>query len=175
LKTGRQCPVTDHIDGRAAEVLSADGQRGVGDARAEVGQAQLAPLADCIAVAVGQGAVVWPGDVLGVAVQCYGVVRRYLGAETDGAFGEARGVVEDGALHPVDPARGGLTGTVVVVAEAVIATAKLVGVPVAGSAAQGLVFDKALGLALSAGGFQFGGHKFIGIGHRRDAADGQGQ
>ena len=101
------------------------------DAGAEVGQAQLAPLADCVAVAVGQGAVVWPCDVLGVAIQCYGVVRRYLGAETDGAFSEARLVVEDGALYPVDPARRFFAGTVVVVSEAVIATLEFVGVPVA--------------------------------------------
>ena len=175
LKAGRQCAVTDHVDGRAAEVLSAYGQRGVGDAGAEVGQAQLAPLADGVAVAVGQGAVVWPGDVLGVAIQGNGVVSRDLGAEAYGAFGEARLVVEDGALYPVDPARGGFTGAVVVVAETVIATLELVGVPVAGSAAQGLVFDKALGLALSAAGFEFGRHEFIGIGHRSDAADGQGQ
>ena len=40
-------------------------------------------------------------------VQRDGVVGRNFGADADSALGEARGVVEDGALHPVDPARVG--------------------------------------------------------------------
>ena len=65
------------------------------------------------------------------------------GAETDGALGEPRGVIKDGALYPVDPTRGGFCFPVVVVGKTPVAALEFVGVPVARGAAQGLFFNKA--------------------------------
>ena len=177
LEAGRQGTVADHIDGRAAEVLSAHHQRGVGDTGLDVRQPELAPLANGIAVTVGQGAVVLAGDVIHIPVKGDCVVGRDLGAEANGALGEPRAVIKNGALHPVDTARCGFFDAVIVVGEAAVIALEFVGVPVAGRAAQALPFDKAVGFALAAGtGFQLRGHKCLtylfGIRHRRKAADG---
>ncbi|MNO91670.1 hypothetical protein D3C76_832220 [compost metagenome] len=160
LEARRQCTVTDHVDHRAAEVHAAGGQGAVGDTRLDVGQAQFAPLALSVAAFFGQGTVVaraWTSarcatvvgrQVFAVLVQCDGVVRRHLSAEANGAFGEARVVLEDGALDPVDPAIGRGRNAVFLVGELGAALQLFVGVPVARGAGDRLAFDKAGGFAL---------------------------
>ena len=177
LKAGGQRAVADHIDGRTAEVLSAHHQRRVGNTGLDVRQPELAPLANGIAVTVGQGAVVLTSNVIHIAIKGDRVVGRDLGAEANGALGEPRAVIQNGALHPVDTARRGFFDAVVVVRETAFVALEFVGIPVAGGAAQALTFDETAGFALAAGtGFQFGGHKCLadvfGIRHRRKAADG---
>ncbi|MNN24987.1 hypothetical protein D3C81_1384400 [compost metagenome] len=150
--------------------MAADGEGGVGHPRLDVGQAHLAPLADRVAVAVGQGAVVRPGDRGPALFQGDGVVAGGLDGYTDGALGEARAVVEDGALHPVVTAVGVVAGAVaLVVLPQRGARGALAGVPVAGAAGQALAVDEAAGLLLFAAAFEGDRHVVlalrVGLGH----------
>ncbi|RMU46427.1 hypothetical protein ALP29_200137 [Pseudomonas syringae pv. avii] len=156
LEAGGQCAVADEGDNRGVHRLATHGQNRVGDPRLDVAQTHLAPLTDCIAVAVCQGTVGAACKVIGVTVQRNGVVQRQFGGETYNALGITRGVVDDGALLPVDTARSLLGDAVIVVAKNLVATLEFVGVPVTGCPGQVLVFDKAVGVSLCVLGTQLG-------------------
>ncbi|MNN07632.1 hypothetical protein D3C81_1204610 [compost metagenome] len=186
FKARRQRTVADNIDNRRAEVLATCGQRGVGHAELDVGQTQFAPLVDRITVGMGEGAVGAASNILAVTVENDGVVSGNFGAHANGALGEARGVVDDGALNPVDTTRGlcsyrwrGVFVAVFHVAEAVVTTTQFIGVPVTGCAAQALSIDKAFGLALGATAGQCGRDELLTcrfcVRRGGDAANGQGQ
>ncbi|MNI42471.1 hypothetical protein D3C73_967680 [compost metagenome] len=179
LEARRQRTVADGVDLRAAVALAADGQGAVGDACLDVGQAQLAPLVNGVAIGVGEGTVGTALDVFAAAIQRDGVVRRHFSAQAYGALGETRGVVEDGALDPVDPATTGLGHTVALILEGAAALLVFVGVPVAGRTAQGLTVDEAGGFALGVLFFHADRGERLALGFRvsrgGDAADGQGQ
>ncbi|MNO94095.1 hypothetical protein D3C76_857070 [compost metagenome] len=191
LEARRQRTVTDDVDHRAAEVLATGGQGGVGNTRLDVGQAQLAPLANGVAAFFGQGTVVaraWASarcaavvgrQVLAVLVQGDGVVGRHFSADTDSAFGEARVVLDDGALDPVDTTVSRGRDAVFLVGEIGTTFQLFIGVPVTGRAADRLAFEETGGFAL--GAFFIHGHRGVrlalGFSVRRGgyAADGQGQ
>ncbi|MNJ50766.1 hypothetical protein D3C77_460530 [compost metagenome] len=180
LETRRQGTVADVGDDRCVHRLAPGGQGGVGHPRLDVGQAHLAPLADDIAVAVGQGPVVGAGDGSAPLFQGDGVVGGYFGGETDGAFGKARAVVEDGALDPVVTAVGVVAGAVaLVVLPQRRAGGAFAGVPVAGRTGQALAFDKAAGLALGTGVLGTDRDEVLAgglsLGHDGQACEGQGK
>ena len=127
---------------------------------------------------MGQGAVVFAGNVIGVTVQGNGVIGRYLGTETDRALSKSRAVIKDGALHPVDTAWRCFLDAMILVGKAVFVALEFIGIPVSRTAAQRLVFYEALGFALATGaGFNFGGNErltdIFSMSHRRKATDGQ--
>ncbi|MNF73006.1 hypothetical protein D3C84_549980 [compost metagenome] len=192
LETRGQGTVADHVDHRAAEVLAAGGQCGVGETSLDVSQAQFAPLVFGLAAVFSQSTVVTQtgnaiercaaigrGEVLAITLKGDGVVGSDFSAETDGALGEARVVLDDGALYPVDAAVRVGQYTVLVVLEMGTTFQLFVGVPVTCGPADRLAFDKAAGFAL--GAFLFHGHGreslALGFSVRRGgyAADGQGQ
>ncbi|MCY1179345.1 hypothetical protein D9M73_197390 [compost metagenome] len=118
-------------------------------------------------------------QVFTILVQCNGVVGGDFSAETDSAFGEARVVLEDSALDPVDAAIGIGQCAVIVVFELGTTLELLVCIPVTGSAADRLAFDEASGFAL--GAFLVHGNRGerLALGFSVSgggyAADGQGQ
>ncbi|MNP45530.1 hypothetical protein D3C76_1394590 [compost metagenome] len=82
-----------------------------------------------LAVVLGQRTVAAVGDILAAAVQDHGVVGSDFGTEAYGALGKARGVIEDGALNPVDTTIGGTCLAVFLVTE-IAPLQQLIGVPV---------------------------------------------
>ncbi|MOA07737.1 hypothetical protein D3C78_1274530 [compost metagenome] len=191
LEAGRQGTVADDVDLRAAEVHAAGGQGSVGEACLDVGQAQLAPLALGVAAFFGQRTVVaraWTSarcatvvgrQVLAVAFQRDGVVGRQLSAEADGTLGEARVVLDDGALHPVDTTISVDRLTVFFVLELAPTLELFVGVPVTGTTVDLLAFDETGGLGLCIVGVHGDRVECLalrfGISGGRNAADGQCQ
>ncbi|MNT37308.1 hypothetical protein D3C72_1734410 [compost metagenome] len=160
--------------------MAASGQGCIGNACLDVGQPHLAPLANDVAITVGQGAVVWPGDCRASLFQGNSVVGRNFSGEADGAFGKARTVIEDGALHPVIAAVSVMTSAIAfVVLPERRAGGTLAGVPVAGRAGKALALDKACGFALSTGALDGDRNNVLadgfGLGHDGQPCDGQGQ
>ncbi|MNE43867.1 hypothetical protein D3C80_1380630 [compost metagenome] len=177
LEARWQGAVADVGDHRRVYRLTAERKGGVGHTRLDIAQAQLAPLADGVAIAVGQGAVVGACDRLAVLLQGDGIVGSGLDGDAHGALGETGAVVEDGALQPVFPAVGGVAGAVaLVVAPQRRACGAFTGVPVAGGAGQALAVDEAAGLRLLAAGFEGEGDEGlalrIGLGHGGKGTDG---
>jgi hypothetical protein len=127
---------------RAAVVLATGSQGGIGDARLDVGQTQFAPLAYCITAFFSQGTVVARsrtclrcatiagGQVFAITIQCNGVVGGNFSAEADSTFGEARVVLEDSALDPVDTAISRDKCTIFGVLELFATLELFVGIPV---------------------------------------------
>ncbi len=162
FKARRKCAVANVGQHRGVHRLTAGGQGRVGNARLDVGQAHLAPLPDRVAVVLGQRTVGAAHQVVFVTVQRNGVVYRHLRGKTDSALGEARAVVNDGALNPVDPARVAVDHNAVLFAGELAATAQqFVGVPVLGRTGQLRVLQKALGFALEVAGGQCGRNEFL--------------
>ncbi|MNR28286.1 hypothetical protein D3C85_1456020 [compost metagenome] len=125
---------------------------------------------------MGEGAVGAALDVFAAAIQSNRVVRGDFSAEADSALGEARGVVQDGALNPVDSTRAVQFFTVPLVLEDAAALLVFVGVPVTGSTRQALAIDKTFGFRLGIGTCQLSRNEILAdafsMGPGGDAADG---
>ncbi|MNF89493.1 hypothetical protein D3C84_720220 [compost metagenome] len=188
----RQGTVTDDIHLRAAEILATSRQCGVGDACLDVGQAQFAPLINSVTAIFSQRTVVTTAgatwlrrtavagrEVFTVTVQGNGVVGGDFGAEAYSAFGEARVVLDDRALHPVDAAVSRVSLTIITIVERRTPLERLIRIPVTRGAGDRLPFNKAGGFAL--GALFLDGDRCesltlgLSVGRGGNAADGQGQ